>query len=90
MKAFWLTVLLLWGGQAFAQAEGGSDFNSGQKVFQVYCADLCHQAPQARRLKPAQWRIVLDTMQVRMQSVGMPPLTDDQIQQVFTYLKEAR
>ena len=70
--------------------EGVSDFDSGQKVFQVYCADLCHQAPQARRLKPAQWRIVLDTMQVRMQSVGMSPLTDEQIHQVFTYLKEAR
>ena len=88
MKFHWMTILLLIYGQAFADSEKASDFAAGQQVFQVYCADLCHQAPQARRLKPAQWRIVLDTMQIRMQSVGMAPLTDTQIHQVFTYLKQ--
>ena len=90
MKVFAFIVLLLGGCQAYAEAQNASDFAAGGQLFKVYCADACHQAPAARRLKPQQWRIVLETMQVRMQSAGMPPLTESQFGQVFTYLKEAR
>jgi len=82
--------MLLWSGKAFAEAQSASDFAAGEQLFKVYCADACHQAPAARRLKPQQWRIVLETMQVRMQTAGMPPLTEIQLGQVFTYLKEKR
>lgn len=63
---------------------------SGEQIFQAFCAGLCHQAPDARRLKPEQWKIVLNTMQVRMQSKGLPPFDETQLQQLLSYLREAR
>ncbi len=65
-----------------------SDANAeaGKAIYQSSCANVCHQAPKAGRLRPKQWRVVLRTMQTRMQSAGMQPLTDLQHRQVLAYL----
>jgi len=60
----------------------------GKLIYDMYCASACHQAPAADRLKPKQWRIVLNTMQKRMQTFGMPPLTDTELENVYAYLTQ--
>ncbi len=62
----------------------------GQQIFNTNCSNICHQTPAAKRLKPKQWRIVLNTMQIRMQSIGMPKLTQQQLNQVFDYLQSKK
>ncbi len=65
-----------------------TDVETGKALFQSSCANICHQAPKAGRLKPKQWRVVLKTMQKRMQSVGIEPLSDLQQRQVLAYLTQ--
>ncbi|MCP4332765.1 MAG: cytochrome c [Gammaproteobacteria bacterium] len=62
------------------------DIEAGRLIYQSSCANVCHQAPRAGRLRPKQWEVVLKTMQTRMQSAGMPALSDLQRQQVLAYL----
>ena len=62
---------------------------TGNEIFKTFCADACHQAPDRSRLKPKQWRVVLNTMKVRMKSAGRPQLTEDQTERLLDYLSEA-
>ena len=64
------------------------DLAAGKQIYDMYCASACHQAPAADRLKPKQWRIVLNTMQKRMQTFGMPPLTETELENVYVYLTQ--
>ena len=64
------------------------DIAAGKMIYDSYCASACHQAPAADRLKPKQWRVVLRTMQKRMQTAGMPPLTDTELERVYAYLTQ--
>lgn len=67
-----------------------ADVQAGAEIFEQRCAGLCHQAPAARQLKPQQWRIVLNTMQTRMEHAGMTPLSEQELEQVFRYLTASR
>lgn len=67
-----------------------ADILAGKSIYQSNCANICHQAPSVGRLRPNQWRVVLNTMQTRMQSAGMLPLTNLQRQQVFAYLTQEK
>ena len=66
------------------------DIEAGKAIYDSYCAALCHQAPAAGRLKPKQWRVVLNTMQTRMQSAGMEPLSEVELRQVLAYLSQGK
>ena len=89
MRSALLLVVLLFGlGPVQGDKIDSAAAGIGGQVFDSRCANVCHQAPAARRLKPKQWRIVLNTMQVRMQSIGMPPLTEEQIDHLLAYLTE--
>lgn len=68
--------------------ENNIKVQTGEKIFTTFCADACHQAPDPSRLKPKQWRVVLNTMQVRMKSAGGTPLTEDQNKQLLEYLSK--
>ena len=73
-----------------ANAADSDDIAAGKDIYDNNCSDVCHQAPAAGRLRPKQWRVVLNTMQVRMQSVGMDPLTDVELKQILAYLTQGR
>jgi len=64
------------------------DIAAGKMIYNSYCAQACHQAPAANRLRPKQWRVVLNTMQKRMRSSGMSPLTDIELENVYAYLTQ--
>ncbi|MCW8831635.1 MAG: hypothetical protein OQK32_08975 [Gammaproteobacteria bacterium] len=70
------------------EAEAESEALTGEDIFTTYCADACHQAPDRSRLKPKQWRVVLNTMQTRMKSAGRPQLTEDQTKRLLEYLSK--
>jgi cytochrome c5 len=70
--------------------DSSSEINVGKDIYENFCANACHQIPVPGRLKPKQWRVVLNTMQVRMKSAGMTPLTEEQIEQVLAYLSQDR
>jgi mono/diheme cytochrome c family protein len=65
-----------------------SEVAAGRDIYKIFCANACHQIPDPQRLKPQQWRAVLHTMQTRMQSAGMTPLSDEQLGQVLEYLSQ--
>ena len=69
-------------------ADTNSEILSGEEIFTTFCADACHQAPDRSRLRPKQWRVVLNTMQTRMQSSGRSPLTEDQTKRLLDYLSQ--
>lgn len=71
-------------------ASDEGDIEAGKAIYDSYCAALCHQAPAAGRLKPKQWRVVLNTMQTRMQSAGMEPLTEVELRQILAYLSQGK
>jgi mono/diheme cytochrome c family protein len=66
--------------------EDNKDIEAGKTIFESRCSDVCHQTPRADHLSAKQWRVVLKTMQTRMQSVGMTPLTKEEIEQVYQYI----
>jgi cytochrome c5 len=57
----------------------------GKILFEARCP-LCHQLPEPSMLKLDQWQRSLKTMQKRMQTFGMSPLTEAEFQQVLAYL----
>jgi len=71
-------------------SNNGGSIKVGEQIFNTNCSNICHQTPAAKRLKPKQWRIVLNTMQIRMQSIGMPKLSEQQLNQVFDYLQSEK
>ena len=92
MKYNLIIFSLLFSSTLFASETTGTkndaDALSGEEIFTTVCADACHQAPDRSRLRPKQWRVVLNTMQVRMKSAGRTPLTEDQNKQLLKYLSK--
>lgn len=86
-KILAVAVIFLLGGPVYAD-EQSEAVAAGKQIFDTRCADLCHQTPSAGRLSAKQWRVVLNTMQVRMKTAGMPPLTDEEFEQVLEYLSK--
>ncbi len=84
---FLLTMLVL---SVNVQASDADDYEAGKEIFEFRCADTCHQIPAAQSLKPKQWRIVLNTMQKRMERAGMSRLTEQELDQLLHYLTSER
>ena len=72
-----------------AEAEVTSDARSAdsKSLFEGRC-QMCHQLPEPGMLRPKQWRLILTTMQQRMQQAGVPPLTEDETEMVLEYIAE--
>ncbi|MDH3342610.1 MAG: hypothetical protein OEM07_02705 [Gammaproteobacteria bacterium] len=83
MKTSLIILCLLFSGALYAD-----ESLTGEEIFTTFCADACHQAPDRSRLRPKQWRVVLNTMQVRMESSGRSPLTEDQSKRLLDYLSQ--
>jgi len=92
MKYSLIIFSLLFSSALFAsettETKNDIDALSGEEIFTTVCADACHQAPDRSRLKPKQWRVVLNTMKTRMQSAGRTPLTEDQNKLLLDYLSQ--
>ena len=92
MKYSLIIFSLLFSNALFASETTGAETNSetltGEEIFTTVFADACHQAPDRSRLKPKQWRVVLNTMQVRMKSAGRIPLTENQNKRLLKYLSQ--
>ena len=58
-----------------------------KSLFEGRC-QMCHQLPEPGMLRPKQWRLILGTMQQRMQQAGVPPLTEDETEMVLEYIAE--
>ena len=58
-----------------------------KSLFEGRC-QMCHQLPEPDMLKPKQWKLILTTMQQRMQQAGVPPLTEDETGRLLEYLTE--
>ena len=56
-----------------------------KSLFEGRC-QMCHQLPEPGMLKPAQWKLLLNVMQQRMQQAGVPPLTEDETERLLEYL----
>ncbi len=72
-----------------AEAEVTSDERSAdsKSLFEGRC-QMCHQLPEPGMLRPKQWRLILGTMQQRMQQAGVPPLTGDETEMILEYIAE--
>ena len=91
IKQWLIVIFVLYGGTSLADTFANEDdINVGKQIFNTNCSNICHQTPAAKRLKPKQWRVVLSTMQIRMQSIGMPKLSEQQLNQVFDYLQSEK
>jgi len=61
-----------------------------KSMFEGRC-QMCHQLPEPSMLRLEQWKLILTTMQQRMQHAGVPPLTVDETERLLEYLaKQAR
>ena len=58
-----------------------------KSLFEGRC-QMCHQLPVPDMLKPKQWRLILGTMQQRMQQAGVPPLTGEETEMILEYIAE--
>ena len=58
-----------------------------KSLFEGRC-QMCHQLPEPGMLKPKQWKLILTTMQQRMQHASVPPLTEDETERLLEYLSE--
>lgn len=58
-----------------------------KSLFEGRC-QMCHQLPEPGMLKPQQWKLILTTMQQRMQQAGVPQLTEDETGRLLEYLGE--
>ncbi len=71
-----------------AVEESSADRSAYAKsLFEGRC-QMCHQLPEPGMLKPKQWKLVLVTMQQRMQQAGVPSLTADETERLLEYLAE--
>ena len=75
-------MLLLAAGAGFAE-----DNTQAKALFEARCV-ICHQLPEPDMLNARQWRLVLTTMQKRMQQSDMLPLSDDEFKMVLDYLTQ--
>ncbi|MBE9504023.1 MAG: hypothetical protein IME96_07595 [Proteobacteria bacterium] len=74
---------------AFALPLNAQQEDEGKYIFEGRCGGMCHQLPDPALLKAKQWRMVLNVMQKRMMQQGQEPLTDEEFEQVFDYLKKS-
>ena len=58
-----------------------------KSLFEGRC-QMCHQLPEPGMLRPKQWRLILGTMQQRMQQAGVPPLTEEETEMILEYIAE--
>ena len=58
-----------------------------KSLFEGRC-QMCHQLPEPGMLKPKQWKLILGTMQQRMQQAGVPPLTGEETDMILEYIAE--
>jgi len=58
-----------------------------KSLFEGRC-QMCHQLPEPGMLKPKQWKLILTTMQQRMQQAGVPPLTEEETEMILEYIAE--
>ncbi len=58
-----------------------------ENLFIARCA-LCHQLPEPGMLKAAQWKLIIKTMQQRMQQAGVPQLKEGETELIMEYLTE--
>ena len=79
---------LLYAEDSAISTEVVKDTKAGEEIFNTICADACHQAPDRSRLRPRQWRVVLNTMQTRMKSAGRVPLNEEQTKLLLVYLSQ--
>ena len=63
------------------------DAGEAKDLFVTRCA-LCHQLPEPGMLKPQQWKLIISTMQQRMQQAGVPQLSDQETETILGYLSE--
>lgn len=67
-----------------AQSESASA-DDAEALFTGRCA-MCHQLPEPAMLKPKQWKLILVTMQQRMQQAKVPPLQAQEHDMILEYL----
>ncbi len=79
MRVVLLITLLVLSSGTFA------DVGDAQKLFEARCTS-CHQLPDPMMLNAKQWKIVLQTMQQRMQHKKMTPLNEEEIKLIHGYL----
>ena len=58
---------------------------SGEKIFQNRCQN-CHELPYRDSLSKTQWHFVLKTMQRRMKSSNLPPLSETETSVLYQWL----
>ena len=58
-----------------------------KSLFEGRC-QMCHQLPEPGMLRPKQWKLILTTMQQRMQQAGVPPLTGEETEMILEYIAE--
>lgn len=61
--------------------------SEAEDLFVTRCA-LCHQLPEPGMLKPQQWKLIVSTMQQRMQQAGVPQLSEQETDTILGYLSE--
>jgi len=73
--------------QAEAEMTGAERSAFKKSLFEGRC-QMCHQLPEPDMLRAKQWRLILTTMQQRMQQAGVPPLTEDETETILEYIAE--
>jgi cytochrome c5 len=58
-----------------------------KSLFEGRC-QMCHQLPEPGMLRPKQWKLILTTMQQRMQQAGVPQLTGEETEMILEYIAE--
>jgi len=74
-------------GPAATEDAGAERDAYAKSLFEGRC-QMCHQLPEPGMLRPEQWKLILTTMQQRMQQVGVPSLTEDETVRLLEYLTE--
>jgi len=60
--------------------------DEGKEIFLNRCG-MCHKYPEPSALNATQWKFVLKKMQKRMEFLKMVPLTDEENEKVYEYLR---
>ena len=71
--------------QAEAEMTGAEKAAFEKSLFEGRC-QMCHQLPEPGMLRPKQWRLILGTMQQRMQQAGVPQLTEEETEMILEYI----
>lgn len=69
----------------FAALAVAEEDKKGADIYNSNC-QICHQLPEPEMLRPAQWSLVLKTMQKRMEENDIEPLSGEEMEAVIKYL----